>query len=104
MAATATQEHEQTIAAWQGFRIGLWQTDINDRDFIQQNYESYDGDESFLAPARTQTIWKKLQELSAEERRKGVLDICQFGDVQPPSSALVERTSAAFRAAGLNAF
>jgi formate C-acetyltransferase len=77
MAATATQEQERTIAAWQGFRTGLWQTEINVRDFIQQNCEPYDGDESFLAPAtaRTQTIWKKLQELFAEERRKGALDI-----------------------------
>ena len=37
--------------AWHGFRTGLWQKEINVRDFIQQNYEPYDGDESFLAPA-----------------------------------------------------
>ena len=35
---------------WAGFRTGLWQTEINVRDFIQQNYEPYDGDEHFLAP------------------------------------------------------
>src|SRR5262249_34952617 len=57
-----------------------WQNDINVRDFIQQNYQPYEGDESFLAPAtpRTQAIWKKLQELFIEERRKGVLDISQI--------------------------
>ena len=53
MAATAPQETRTTArtSAWQGFRTGLWQKEINVRDFIQQNYEPYDGDESFLAPA-----------------------------------------------------
>ena len=40
---------------WQGFRPGLWQKEINVRDFIQQNYTPYDGDESFLAPATART-------------------------------------------------
>lgn len=67
-------------AAWRGFRTGLWQKEIDVRDFIQQNYEPYDGDESFLAPAtpRTQRIWKQLQELFVEERKKGVLDVSQI--------------------------
>src|SRR6516162_10296748 len=62
---------------WAGFTEGLWQKEINVRDFIQQNYEPYEGDESFLAPAteRTQKIWDRLNELFLEERRKGVLDI-----------------------------
>jgi formate C-acetyltransferase len=49
----------------QGFREGMWQNEINVRDFIQQNYEPYDGDESFLAPAtaRTLGVWETLQEL-----------------------------------------
>ena len=61
-------------------RPGLWQKEINVRDFIQQNYEPYDGDESFLAPAtaRTQTIWDKLKALFVEERKKGVLDVSQI--------------------------
>jgi formate C-acetyltransferase len=82
MAATAPQagEKERTISPWQGFRTGLWQKEIDVRDFIQQNYEPYDGEGSFLRPAtaRTQKIWKKLQELFVEERRKGVLDISQI--------------------------
>jgi formate C-acetyltransferase len=82
MAVTAPQtKHEELAsAAWQGFRSGLWQNEINVRDFIQQNYEPYDGDESFLAPAtaRTENIWTKLQELFVEERRKGVLDVSQI--------------------------
>ena len=42
---------ESGCLAWHGFRTGLWQKEINVRDFIQQNYEPYDGDDSFLAPA-----------------------------------------------------
>jgi formate C-acetyltransferase len=63
--------------AWQGFKTGLWQKEINVRDFIQQNFEPYEGDESFLRPAteRTKKIWDRLNELFLEERRKGVLDI-----------------------------
>jgi formate C-acetyltransferase len=62
---------------WQGFRSGLWQSEINVRDFIQQNYTPYEDDETFLAPAteRTLRIWARLNELFVEERRKGVLDI-----------------------------
>ncbi len=65
---------------WHGFNTGLWQKEINVRDFIQQNYEPYDGDESFLAPAtpRTLGIWNQLQALFIEERKKGVLDVSQI--------------------------
>ena len=67
-------------SAWAGFNTGLWRNEINVRDFIQQNYTPYDGDESFLAPAteRTERIWKRLTELFVEERKKGVLDISQI--------------------------
>ena len=65
---------------WRGFKPGLWQRDINVRWFIQQNYTPYDGDGSFLAAPteRTQRIWKKLEELFVEERKKGVLDVSQI--------------------------
>ena len=65
---------------WHGFQKGLWQNEINVRDFIQQNYSPYDGDDSFLALAteRTRGIWKRLNELFVEERRKGVLEISQI--------------------------
>ena len=41
-----------------GLRV-VWQKEINVRDFIQQNYQPYIGDGSFLAPAteRTNKIW-----------------------------------------------
>ena len=79
MSATAAQakQNEGTTSPWQGFRTGLWQNEINVRDFIQQNYQPYDGDASFLAPAtsRTQKIWQTLTDLFVEERKKGVLDV-----------------------------
>jgi formate C-acetyltransferase len=66
-----------TKEAWRGFKPGLWQRDVNVRWFLQQNYTPYDGDDSFLAPAtdRTKRIWKKLEEMFPEERKKGVLDV-----------------------------
>jgi len=65
--------------AWRGFKPGLWQRDVNVRWFLQQNYTPYDGDDAFLAPAteRTRRIWKKLEGMFVEERKKGVLDISQ---------------------------
>jgi formate C-acetyltransferase len=65
---------------WSGFHTGLWQKEINVRDFIQQNYTPYDGDDAFLAPAtdRTKKIWAKLNELFPEERKRGVLDVSQI--------------------------
>jgi formate C-acetyltransferase len=82
MASIAPREvtAEKTIIGWEGFNPGFWQNEIDVRDFIQQNYEPYDGDESFLAPAteRTTKIWNQLNQLFVEERRKGVLDISQI--------------------------
>ncbi len=71
---------EAATSPWHGFKMGLWQKELNVRDFIQQNYEPYEGDESFLAPAteRTTKLWDRLNELFLEERKKGVLDISQI--------------------------
>src|SRR5262245_61494567 len=76
--AVATEP--KTASPWEGFKPGLWQKAIDVRDFIQQNYKPYDGDESFLAPAtnRTKKIWARLNELFLEERKKGVLDVSQI--------------------------
>jgi formate C-acetyltransferase len=81
MAAMVAQEKtDKTVSPWKGFQSGLWQKEINVRDFIQQNYEPYEGDASFLAPAtpRTTRIWEKLTTLFVEERKKGVLDVSQI--------------------------
>jgi formate C-acetyltransferase len=70
----------KTTSAWLGFKPGLWQREINVRDFIQQNYEPYEGNDTFLAPAteRTKKLWDRLNELFVVEREKGVLDISQI--------------------------
>jgi len=72
-------QRARSTEAWRGFQFGVWQNEVNVRDFIQQNYAPYDGDESFLAPAteRTESIWNRLKELFKEERKKGVLDVSQ---------------------------
>ena len=67
-----------TKAEWQGFNGGLWQEEINVRDFVQRNYTPYDGAEDFLAAPTeaTNRLWQKLQALQRAERRKGgVLDM-----------------------------
>ena len=64
--------------AWAGFKGRLWKEEVNTRDFIQNNYTPYDGDEKFLeGPTEaTDRLWGKLQELQKEERAKGgVLDM-----------------------------
>ena len=80
MASTAPKEITNKNPEWEGFNSGFWQSEINVRDFIQQNYEPYEGDETFLAgpTQRTTQIWEKLNRLFVEERKKGVLDISQI--------------------------
>ena len=79
----ATSQQFATEAAtspWNGFRTGLRQKEINVRDFIQQNYEPHEGDQSFQATAteRTTRIWDRLGELFLEERKKGVSTSLRF--------------------------
>jgi len=66
------------------FKPGMWQEDIDVRDFIQKNYTPYDGDEAFLVSAtdRTKGMWEKVSALIKEELQKGILDL----DVNTPSS------------------
>ena len=63
---------------WRSFKGTHWTDGVDVRDFIQQNYTQYDGDESFLAGSTdaTDKLWGRLQELQKEERaHKGVLDM-----------------------------
>ena len=63
---------------WDGFEGRIWKEEINVRQFIQDNYTPYDGDESFLADPTdaTNKLWDALQKLQKEERAKGgVLDM-----------------------------
>ena len=59
---------------WDGFKPGRWnRTSINVRDFIQQNYTPYDGDDAFLAgPTEATTkLWAQVMDLSKQEREAG---------------------------------
>ena len=63
---------------WKDFTPGVWQNEINVRDFIQKNYTPYEGDESFLqGPTKETTqLWDQVMELTAREREAGgVLDM-----------------------------
>ena len=63
---------------WNGFTTGVWEREINVRDFIQKNYTPYDGDDTFLAgPTKnTEDLWAQVMELSRQEREAGgVLDM-----------------------------
>ncbi len=63
---------------WRGFKGTHWVDGIDVRDFIQNNYTQYDGDQEFLAgpTEATNKLWGRLQELQKEARAKnGVLDM-----------------------------
>lgn len=65
--------------AWRGFLGSKWTDEVNVRDFIQNNYTQYDGDESFLAAptSATHLLWKRLQKLQKEEHEKGGVLECE---------------------------
>ena len=63
---------------WRNFESGVWETEVNVRDFIQRNYHPYDGDGAFLeGPTQDTTdLWQQVLELSKQEREAGgVLDM-----------------------------
>src|SRR6187402_2115613 len=94
-AETSTSAAGETpVPSWQGFTAGVWMKAINVRDFIQANYQPYEGDERFLAPATTRTreLWACLGALFIEERRKGVLDVSQFpGSITAHAPGYIDR-------------
>ncbi|WP_120511455.1 formate C-acetyltransferase [Photobacterium salinisoli] len=56
---------DQFATAWEGFKAGEWQSEVNVRDFIQKNYTPYEGNEDFLVSegtAATQKLWAKVME------------------------------------------
>ena len=64
--------------AWRNYNPGIWQQEVNVRDFIQKNYTPYDGDDSFLegSTEKTRTLWLKCQDLLLHEQRSnGVLKV-----------------------------
>jgi len=74
-----------TIKAWENFQGGKWIEQIDVRDFIQQNYSPYDGDEQFLVGPtdRTKKLLDEVFDLIERERKNGgVLDV----DTSTPST------------------
>ena len=61
---------------WAQFKGETWKKEINVRDFIQNNYKPYNGDDTFLVPSseKTKKVWNKLTEMFKVEREKGVYD------------------------------
>ena len=78
-AATAEAKTENpTAKAWKGFKGDDWRNHIDVRDFIQENYTPYTGDESFLEPGtpRTEEMWHYLDDkYLAVERKQRVYDV-----------------------------
>ena len=63
---------------WNGFKGKVWKDEINVRDFIQENYTLYEGDDSFLAgpTEATKALWAQVMDLNKQEREAGgVLDM-----------------------------
>jgi formate C-acetyltransferase len=62
---------------WKNFKEGSWTEGIDVRDFIQKNYNVYEGDKSFLkgTSERTKKVWDKASILILEELKKGILDV-----------------------------
>ena len=60
---------EEMAKAWEGFKPGQWSEDINVRDFIQENYHPYYGDESFLEnpTENTTSLWDQANGLIQNE-------------------------------------
>ncbi|RSK29375.1 formate C-acetyltransferase [Bacillus sp. HMF5848] len=80
-----TIEKNETKNPWQGFKTGVWQSRVDVRDFIVNNWTVYEGNEEFLAaPTEATTkLWEQVMELTKQERENGdVLDV----DTETPST------------------
>ena len=84
------------------FVKGAWNEGINVRDFIQNNYTPYDGDESFLAAptARTRQLWDELSVLLEEERKAREAEETYLAKLAKENSFRVEDMKQAFRLVG----
>ena len=65
------------MEAWKNFKGENWKNNIDVEDFILNNYKEYLGDESFLEGIsdKTKVIIDKINQLTKEELKKGVLDV-----------------------------
>ncbi|MFN1834225.1 formate C-acetyltransferase [Balneola sp. MJW-20] len=67
---------DETPEYYRGFTPGIWNNEIDVRDFIQKNYSPYEGDDSFLSGATdiTSLLWQQVLNLMVKEQKEGVLD------------------------------
>ncbi|MGY2611480.1 formate C-acetyltransferase [Bacillus pretiosus] len=73
-----TQVLENVKNAWENFKGEKWKAEIDVRDFILNNVNVFEGDESFLAGATepTKQLWDQVMDLTTKERENGgVLDM-----------------------------
>lgn len=71
-------KEEKFMEQWNGFKGKVWKEEVNVRDFIQENYTLYEGDDSFLAgpTEATKALWAQVMDLNKQEREAGgVLDM-----------------------------
>ncbi len=68
---------EEMAKAWEGFKPGQWSEDINVRDFIQENYHPYYGDESFLEnpTENTTSLWDQANGLIQNEVKTKTINV-----------------------------
>jgi formate C-acetyltransferase len=80
----ARQDQADATGPWRGFQGQAWREEIDTRAFLQDNYQPYEGDASFLAGAtvRTTGVWSKVTALFPRERELGVYDV----DATTPST------------------
>jgi len=67
---------DNTPTEYRGFTSGIWNNEIDVRDFIQKNYKPYEGDASFLSGSTdtTKLLWQQVLNLMVKEQKEGVLD------------------------------
>jgi len=86
---------EAMASAWEGFKPGKWAEEIDVRDFIQQNYEPYYGEEGFLeGPSeRTARRWKKVDQLIQDEVRSKTIkvDLERFSGIDNFAPGYIDR-------------
>ncbi|MDU2219679.1 formate C-acetyltransferase [Finegoldia magna] len=88
-------DNEQFKKAWEGFNDGDWSDEINVRDFIQQNYTPYEGDDSFLVgpTQKTKTLWKEVNDMIVEEvkSKKIKVDLERFSGINNFDAGYIDK-------------
>jgi len=67
---------DETPVYYRDFTPGIWNNEVDVRDFIQKNYMPYEGDATFLSGAtdNTKLLWQQVMNLMVKEQKTGVID------------------------------